>query len=553
MTAGLEAKIKTLLRQRDEVIEALRDASLTLAESGVDHTEYLDAFLHESPPRDEDAEEEAAAIAQRRAQLLEGIQEMGGDLDHVESLEENWPLKRSWLQVLLFKLRNVFVSRENRAIQRIVEDAMRDNFRATITKSWLLAWVRSNFPVQVVEIEQGEQDDITVEDSEGMPESPRQTQTSCTTPENAIRTDKPNAETGESTQIDEYDKKESHENASKELSDSLPVTDGSRDLSTEGQVSTTTDLRTVDWPLWKLWPLRFKIHALAYLREHRNWLWKTVAPDEPLRKASFRVKLGSYARVNTTDALLFKLHTIEDGGPELLREVGARAVAPKPLACVSVDIRMPRDPVRPPSARSGSYDDSDEEGEEKKGKEPIPQPLEALELRDVLREAVDIVLDPELQQVPGYIVTKVGFTDKDKGALRITSFFSTDMEDNFWVQRLSGTLRIWPGLGLLQNWILQKEISLAGVDAQLTCEYRATRDEILTGSEISLRFPGLHGVVNPLARFYRSCMESTATKASRADAVCGILLEAFAAGSIEDLICVRACAGPHAIVLENES
>lgn len=518
--AGAEAKIKTLLQQREEVIEALRDASLALSDVGIDHTDYLQAFLHTEAPRDENAEAEAAAIENRKEQLLQGVDLLGGNKEEIKELEDEWPLKRSWIQVLLYKTRHAFVSREHRAIQRIVEDCMRDGFKV-ITKSWLLGWLSANFPVDLEKKKCG--------------------------------------------------------------------------------------LENVNWPLWKFWPLRLKIQALGYLRKHRAWFWKSVLREERSREFRLRVKYGKWQRINPSEAKVISLRTNLGGAANFLKEVGARAVAPKPNACISVDLHISslstitplrdilvrkrreararaREEVRKQARNEkdarrkreaakraqeniegkdygderqeddagGDDDDDDEDEDEEEDVEDAEdlaiEPLDATELRDLIREAVDIVLNPELQQVPGYIATKVGFQDKSKEVLRVTSFFSREVDKDFWIDQLSGTVKFWPGVETLAAWLTQESLTFSGVDIQLAATYRAPSHEIIRNSEIDLRFPGLCNIMNPLQQIAQSCFESSAQdNVSRSDMLCATLVDAISIGSFDQILSVRACAGEHSI------
>jgi len=115
-------RVNQLLEAREACLEKLKDLCDALHENNVDHTEYLHAFLKEG-------EIEKTAIVN----------------EDDDNLPEEWPLKRIWLQFLIFKIRGALYGEETPIIDKVVQDIFLTN-RKTFTKTWLKTWLHVYLP-----------------------------------------------------------------------------------------------------------------------------------------------------------------------------------------------------------------------------------------------------------------------------------------------------------------------------------------------------------------------------------------------------------------------
>jgi len=152
----------------------------------------------------------------------------------VEEIEEAWPLRRSWIQVLLMLLRGA-VNRDSRVVGRIVEEKLRDGSKF-LSKSWLESWLAVHYPVETPESESPDTENSTTSTGSGGGSSSDKNDTIVRSKTGSRTSSRGSQERGEGTTPGTGD------SGSKQRGQKEDSKKGSRHASV---------LHEVEWPGWK--------------------------------------------------------------------------------------------------------------------------------------------------------------------------------------------------------------------------------------------------------------------------------------------------------------
>jgi len=437
--------VKSLLKERERVLAALRDTCKVLQDIECDHTEYLQAYLDESK-----IEPTISAQAQTKMEELEAIRKeealiQGVDLKDIEALEEVWPLKKIWIQVLFYKLRNVVLGGDDRVISKVIEEQMRMQNKEVST-FWLRSWLCRHY----------------------------------------------------------------------------------------GQGGQSGSLTSAKWCYWRQTLLRHKLQLMAYFRENYEWLMRMVVSPE-IHTANFKLRLGNWGHKVNPENSTFSIRT-DDTGPSLLQEFGARTISPRPQCCVGIDIKLG---VPSPPSEDEDVDDESDDGA-----------IDFEYILEQIEDFIDIVLENELEQIPGYICTKANLYSAER-LIRIVVFFHKGLPNNWWIQKLDATITFWPPMEAFQDWFLSEYLSFSGVYVDMSLDYRHN-DSPLFGFGTTLNLGPLAEIENPLNKIYNSCMNETGVNRTQlqTDEVVKSLLELASVGYFEAFSAIRIVNGQQAMTVE---
>ncbi len=538
-----------LLEQRAALLGELRDVSATLAEAGVEHGEFIRAFVaypadnaHASARAAAREEAAVAAVAAARVlapvapdlsaagqtaqsvqpapsaqparpgqplqperpllqaqqarplqqaqplqslqslQSLQQAQQAQAQQQALAALEDEWPFKRSWIQVLVMVMRGIVVRRSSRLVERIVADRMRAGDGAaakctTLTKQWLWVWLGRNVPVHG-EVAAGAAAAIASPAVSPAPSPP--------------------ASPAASPASSPSDKKSSPKRRIEDKEDELSLS-------------------------WTGALLRHKLRTLLFLRANREWLFRSVPREQPLRKFSGKVRFGSWRHPELPNTQ-YKAVLSPQGGGGMMLELGARAVTPRPQSCVAVEVVL--------HERA-----EDAEGEEISNSEVV----------ELVSEVVDNLVDDELRQVPGYVCARVNIVPNDKErVLRAAFFFTSAVDDLLWVESGSATVTLWPPLASPAEWVTQDKLSFKGLLLEWDVQCRLPEGRSVHAASAELEYGALRGVDNPLA-WLRGAAASEGSRTSKL--VTRLIETIMMSGLVKELRAVRSCSGQRTLTV----
>jgi len=387
-------KVKAILEQRSRVLSDLRDTCRALADARSDHTGYLLAFLKDveleavsTQPGDTGKEGETDAT---RTRYFAPVDLTGAKYKETiarEGIEEEWPLKGVWVQVLVLLVTGKVINRESRIVQQIIQERMAD-YHQTVTLTWLRHWLS-------------------------------------------------NSKAGWGALL----------------------------------------AKGIGWPWWKEAFLRKKLECLAYGRLNRAWILANAPLEKLKRKFGFHARFGK-AKVAEPPSTKIVIHGADQGGGELMMQLGVRAVTPRPSSVLALDLQL-GDAVE------------EEEGS-----------LGVAESSQLIYDLVQAFLEPELDQLPGFICTRVGLLPGRSRVLRVAAYFSQSLPADFWIDGFAGTVEYWPAPQTIAEWFRQPELTLKGCNIEMEVTCRLSDNQGFAAGSSSLEFGSIKGIPNPLYAWY---------------------------------------------------